>query len=104
MIQVRVWGINVGDEYVAVSEEFVRAKNRNFSVNGKPLVASWDPATESVGIFVRPSNMAIHKTVDVYGNVKGTNQRLDRLSTVKAGLFWFAWQNFFPNTQVNPTK
>ena len=54
----------------------------------------------------RKGDKPIRSTVNVYGETtvgKGT-EKLDRLETVKNGLFWFVWQEFFPNTKVNPTK
>lgn len=104
----RVWGFNVRDEYVCLTEDFVKkGKNqtRNMTVGGKPLVASYDPASESLGIWVRPSGRPIASNVDVHGKIRGNDQvQLERLGTVKNGLFWFAWQNFFPQTDVNPEK
>lgn len=102
--KTRVWGFNVGDDYVCVTEDFVKqGKNgtRNMTVGLTPLVASYDPVSESLGIWIRPNNKAITKPVDVDGKIQG---ELERLNTVKNGLFWFAWQNFFPQTDVNPTK
>ena len=107
----RVFGFNVRDEFACLTEEYVaEGKNgvRNFELEGVPLVASWDPKHETLGIFKRPSKKPIYKNVDVYGIVNDGNKKnptqLDRLETVKAGLFWFVWQEFFPQTQVNPGK
>jgi len=100
----------VGDEYVALTEEFVKTGkggNRNFVVGEIPLVASWDDDAECLGIWKRPSGRPIFQTVDVHGKIKGKkgeNPPLERLSTVKNGLFWYVWQNFFPKTKVNPDK
>lgn len=108
-IKERVWGFNVGDDYVALTEDFVKdgkGGNRNFVVGGQNVVASWDDNFESLGIWKRPSHRPINETVDVHGNVKGSEslKSLERLNTVKNGLFWYVWQNFFPQTRVNPEK
>ena len=103
-VKQRVWGFNVGDEYMALTEDFVKHGTngvRNFTLHGVPLVASWDDHVDSLGVWLRPSNKPISKRVDVDGRVGGEGESLQRLNTVKSGLFWFSWQNFFPQTKVN---
>lgn len=107
----RVFGFNVGDEFACFTEEFAeKAKNGvvNFKLDGVPLVASYDSKNESLGIFKRKDDKPIYDNVNVYGEtIIGKNKdtvKLDRLETVKAGLFWFVWQEFFPQTKVNPTE
>eukprot|EP01084_Bolivina_argentea_P166850 289648_1 len=106
-LKQRVWGCNVGDDYCAITEEFVKEGEngvRNFNLGGQPLVASYDAVYRSLGIWKRPNDGIIDANVDVYGRVNGRTENLERLNTVKAGLFWFVWQNFFPQTDVNPIK
>merc|ERR1712154_329525 len=89
-LKQRVWGFNVGDAYCALTEEFVEGGMngvRNFNLGGQPLVTSYDPTYHSLGIWKRPNE-------DIYGRIHGKNEKLERLNTVKAGLFWFVWQNF----------
>lgn len=107
--KTRIIGFNVGDDYACVAEDFVKSgKNgtRNMILGGKPLVASYDKDSDSLGIFVRPSTKAITQPVDVHGKIKGNKngEKLHRLNTVKNGVFWFVWVNFFPQTDVNPEK
>ena len=86
-------------EFVEKGENGVR----NFSLGGQPLVASWDANYHTLGIFKRPNEDIVNNNIDVYG--KGENgEQFERLNTVKAGLFWFVWQNFFPQTDVNPME
>eukprot|EP01083_Nonionella_stella_P036075 98450_1 len=106
-LKQRVCGCNVGDDYCAVTEEFVKEGTngvRNFSLGGQPLVASYDSMYHSLGIWKRPNDAVIDANVDVYGRIQGSTKKLERLNTVKAGLFWFVWQNFFHQTDVNPTN
>ncbi len=107
----RVFGCNVGDDFAAFTEDFVKNQKNgvvNFALDGVPLVASWDVRFETLGIFKRKDNKSIANTVNVYGETTiGKSKdvvKLDRLETVKNGLFWFVWQEFFPHTKVNPTK
>lgn len=91
---------------MALTENFVRdAGNRNLTVGGVPIVASWDPEASSVGVWYRPSDKPIRKTVDVHGHVAGDlKNSLRRVETVKNGVFWSVYANFFPQTRVNPEK
>ena len=106
--KTRVWGFNVGDEYVAITEDFVKSGkggNRNMMVGDRPIVASWDDSSDSLGIFYRSSTKPMYQTVDVQGKVGGQDMPLGRVATVKNGLWWYVWQNFFPSTRsVNPEK
>jgi len=102
----QVWAFNVGEDYVAVTETFVRDGNdvRNITVGSLPVhvVASWDKETASLGIWLRPSSKPIIKPVDIHGRVGGKGKPLERLSTVKNGAFWCVVANFFPDIRVNP--
>jgi hypothetical protein len=54
-VKQRVWGFNVGDEYMALTEDFVKQGNnsvRNFTLDGVPLVASWDDEVDSLGVWL----------------------------------------------------
>jgi hypothetical protein len=100
-----VWAFNVGDDYVAVTERFVRAKQygvHNLMVGGMPIVVAWDPDACSLGMWHRPSIDPIKEIVDIHGGINGQKEPLERLSTVKNGAFWIVWANFFPQTRVNP--
>eukprot|EP00567_Pseudictyota_dubia_P003611 CAMPEP_0197442028 /NCGR_PEP_ID=MMETSP1175-20131217/8135_1 /TAXON_ID=1003142 /ORGANISM="Triceratium dubium, Strain CCMP147" /LENGTH=441 /DNA_ID=CAMNT_0042972417 /DNA_START=130 /DNA_END=1455 /DNA_ORIENTATION=- len=101
----QVWGFNVGDDYVAINEAFVRdAPNglRNITVGGEPLVAAWDKDVASLGIWRRPSSNPVKHPVDIHGRINGKGEPLERLNTVKNGAFWCVWATFFPQTRVNP--
>mmetsp|Transcript_29374 Transcript_29374/g.40562 ORF Transcript_29374/g.40562 Transcript_29374/m.40562 type:complete len:177 (+) Transcript_29374:759-1289(+) len=103
----QIWGFNVGDDYIAITEAFVRdGPNgvRNLTVGGSPIIASWDNNTASLGIWRRPSSKDINGPVDIHGRIngKGDGECLQRLNTVKNGAFWCVWSTFFPQTRVNP--
>lgn len=109
--KTRVFGFNVEDDFACYTEDFVKQGTngvRNLTLSGVPLVASYDPVHETLGIFVRPNDKPITNNVNVYGEVQqgrgGKTRKLERLTTVKSGLFWFVWQEFFPKTLVNPGK
>ena len=103
----QIWGFNVGDDYVAVTQEFVRSGRncvRNIDIGGEHIVASWDKDAGSLGIWRRPSAKPVTQAVDVHGRIGGKGNPLERLNTVKNGAFWCVWATFFPHTRVNPEK
>ena len=102
-----MFGFNVGDDYVALTENFVRDGpngTRNVNVGGEPIVASYDAESGSLGIWKRPSARPIKKTVDIDGRIDGKGEPLERLSTVKNGAFWCVFATFFPQSRVNPEE
>lgn len=101
----QVWGFNVGDDYIAITEAFVRdAPNgvRNMEVGGEHVVAAWDKDAASLGIWRCSSPKHVRNPVDIRGNTKGEGEPLARVNTVKNGVFWCVWATFFPQSRVNP--
>ena len=73
----QIWGFNVDDDYVAITESFVREAPkgvRNLEVGGEPIVASYDAEAVSLGILRRPSAKRIKNTVDVHGRIGGKDE------------------------------
>lgn len=85
----QVWGFNVGDDYVAMTENFVRdGPNglRNLSIGGEHIVASWDNDAGSLGIWRRPSAKPIKYPVDIHGrDQQWERSRRAPLGTCKYG-------------------
>uniref|UniRef100_A0A0G4HAA7 DUF3179 domain-containing protein n=1 Tax=Chromera velia CCMP2878 TaxID=1169474 RepID=A0A0G4HAA7_9ALVE len=110
----KVWAFNVGDDYVAVTEDFVRRGTdgvRYLTVGGVRVVASWDGDAESLGVWKLPPGWTrVCGPVDVHGRIAGQRETdegglsLERVETVKAGAYWVVWSNFFPQTRVNPLQ
>lgn len=100
-----VWAWNVEDDYVALTEDFVRdGENgvRNLKVGGQDIVASWDPNSGSLGIFKNDTGRSIRSVVDVNGEVATEKIQLERIHSVKNGAYWCVVANFFPQIRVNP--
>ncbi|HJP35834.1 MAG: DUF3179 domain-containing (seleno)protein [Gammaproteobacteria bacterium] len=95
-----VWGFNVGQDSVAYTEQFIRDNGNviNANVGDQNIVASYDSDFESVGIWYNDSGEPVHR-VDFWGD--SDRGKLDRVETVKAGLYWFVWVNYFPETELN---
>lgn len=98
--KLKIYGFNVGDDYVAYTIDFVQANGGliNTQVGGRPVVVAWDPDFESLGAFYNDIGSKVTR-VDIYGNTP--NGLIPRVETVKAGAFWIIWANFFPSTDVN---
>lgn len=101
----QVWGFNVGDDYVAITENYVRDGHngtRNFTVGGERIVASYDRKSASLGIWKNPSSKPVTESVDIHGKPGGEGDSLERLPTVKNAAFWCVYATFFPHCKVNP--
>ena len=95
-----VWGVNSGDDAVCFTQDFVVEHGNvvNSSVGGRAVVAAWDPIYESLGVYYNDSGAPV-ESIDFFGNTdKGRESRVESL---KAGLFWHVWVEFFPHTDIN---
>lgn len=95
-----VWGISVNKDSAAYTEDFVRAQNFpvNANVGGTDIVVVFDEEYESLGVFENPAGKKVTK-VDFHG-VSNVG-KLSRLESVRSGLYWFVWANYFPDTDIN---
>jgi len=96
----KVWAFNIGDDYVAYTEEFVRNHNNmiNTKVGGVDVIIAYDEKMESLGIFYNTTGTTI-EAIDFYGLTEAG--KMERVETVKAGAYWIVWANFFPDTDIN---
>jgi hypothetical protein len=95
-----VWGINIGDDAVCYTQDFIVENNNmvNTVIGDRPIVISWDPIFESVGAWYNDGGSAVTR-VDFFGvSDQGT---LKRVETLKSGLFWHVWVEFFKDTDIN---
>ncbi|MDV7145665.1 DUF3179 domain-containing (seleno)protein [Tropicimonas sp. TH_r6] len=95
-----VWGVTVGRDVVCWTDDFVVENGNvvNATVGGRALVVAWDPKFESLGVWYNDSGVPVTRC-DFWGN---TDQgQLERVETLRAGLFWHVWVEFFPNTDIN---
>ena len=96
----KVWAFNLGNDYVAYTEDFVRHHGNliNTTVGGMYVVIAYDEYFESLGVYYNHTGEQVDE-IDFFGNVK--SGRLLRVETLKAGAYWIVWANFFPNTDIN---
>jgi hypothetical protein len=95
-----VWGFTIGKESMAYTKKHIMEQGNiiNTNVGGRDIVASYDPDYESVNIWYNDSGQPIRE-LDFFG--KSDQGDLKRVETVKAGLYWFVWINYYPESQLN---
>jgi hypothetical protein len=95
-----VWGINIGDDAVCYTQEFIVENNNliNAVIGGRSVVISWDPVYESMGAWYNDSDTAVAR-IDFFGN--SDRGLLERVESLKSGLFWHVWVEFFRDTDIN---
>ena len=95
-----VWGFNVGDDYVAYTKEELREWGSpiNVRVGGRDIVVAYDTSYDSVGVYYNTTGEEV-ADIDFFGDTPAG--QLPRVETLKAGLYWFIWCNFFPQTDLN---
>ena len=95
-----VWGINIGDDAVCYTDDFIRANNGliNSMVGGRSIVIAYDPKYESVGAWYNESGVLVTE-IDFFGHSE--QGQLKRVETLKSGMFWHVWVEFFQHTDIN---
>lgn len=96
----QVWGLNIGEDYVCYSKDFIAQQGGiiNTRVGGQRIVINIDKDYDVVSVWHNPSNQDITK-IDFFG--RWAEGELARVATVKSGVFYGVWYNFFPHTEVN---
>ena len=95
-----VWGVNVGDDAVCYTDDFViqHGKPINAVIGGRSIVAAYDQQYESIGLWFNDSDSPITK-IDFFG--VSDQGSLRRIETLKPGMFWHVWVEYFPHTDIN---
>ncbi len=95
-----VYGINIEDDYVAYTKSFVQERGGllNVEISGQALVIYYDTQFDVLAAYYNKSGSPV-RSVDIWGRTEeGT---LDRVETLKSGIFWFIWYDFHKSTDVN---
>ena len=95
-----VWGVDIGKDAVCWTDDFVVEQGNvlNAEVGGQQLVVAWDPHYESLGAWYNSTGAPVSE-IDFFGNTPAG--QLKRVDTLKPGLFWHVWVEFFPYTDIN---
>ena len=95
-----VWGITIGQDAACWTDDFIVENDWivNTQVGGRDVVVSLDPKYESLGIWYNDSGQPVTRC-DFWG--ASDQGKLHRVETLRAGVFWHVWSEFFPNTDIN---
>ncbi|MGI9535523.1 MAG: DUF3179 domain-containing (seleno)protein [Desulfocapsaceae bacterium] len=95
-----IWGVNIGRDAVCYTDDFVIEKGGliNATIGGRDIVVTYDPIYESIGVWYNDSGVPISE-IDFFG--KSDQGQLQRVETLKPGMFWHAWAEFYPHTDIN---
>jgi hypothetical protein len=95
-----VWGINIGDDAVCYTDDFIGENQGliNATIGGRDIVMAYDPKYESVGAWYNDSGAPVTR-IDFFGN--SDQGQLERIETLKSGMFWHVWVEFFHHTDIN---
>ena len=95
-----VWGIDIEDDAVCYTQEFIVENDNlvNATIGGRSVVIAWDPLFESVGAWYNDSGLRVSR-IDFFG--ASDQGELQRVESLKAGLFWHVWVEFFRETDIN---
>ena len=95
-----VWGINVGDDAVCFTQDFLVEQGNlvNTEIGSRSIAVAWDPAYESIGAWYNDSGTPITR-IDFFGH--SDQGSLDRVETLKPGMFWHVWVEFYQKTDIN---
>lgn len=95
-----VWGVTVGNDAVCWTDDFVIENDNivNATVGDRDLVVVYDPKFESLGIWYNDSGQPVTRC-DFWGD--SDQGKLTRVETLRPGLFWHVWVEFFPHTDIN---
>jgi hypothetical protein len=95
-----IWGINIGDDAVCFTQDFLVEHGNliNTEIGGRSIVVAWDPVYESVGAWYNDSGTPITQ-IDFFG--KSDQGSLTRVETLRPGMFWHVWVEFFQQTDIN---
>ena len=98
--KAKIYGANVGEDYVVYTEEFIHEYNDllNVEIGNRDIVIAYHKDFDSVGMYYNDTGKAVTRIE--FGGLSDQGQ-LHRLDTMKAEAYWVVWQNFYPQTAVN---
>lgn len=99
-VKQMVYGLNVGNDYVAYTKDFVLENGGllNVKIGGRDIAIYYDTSYSSLVAFYNDTGRNI-EYLDVFGN--SNEGVLPRLETLKSRIFWFIWWDFYKDTDLN---
>lgn len=98
-----VWAVNIGKDATCYTDDFVKNHDRpiNAVVGGRHIVVAYDKDFESLGIWHNASTIPVTR-IDFFG--QSDQGQLPRVETLKPGMFWHVWAEYFPHTDINRSE
>lgn len=95
-----IWGIEINGDAVAYTEDFVFEQDNivNATLGGRAIVVTYHPKLEGLGTWDNDSGQPVAH-VDFHG--RSDQGQLTRVESLRPGMFWHAWAEYFPNTDIN---
>lgn len=95
-----VYAFTIEDDAVAYTKEFIADKGGllNVMVGGRPVVVYYDKALDTVAVYYNPDGVEVAH-VDPFG--QSDRGKLQRVESLKSGIFWFIWYEFNKHTDLN---
>lgn len=95
-----IWGINIGGDAVCYTDDFIIENDCliNSTIGGRDIVVAYSLKYESIGAWYNNSGMPV-TNIDFLGN--SDQGQLKRVETLKSGMFWHVWVEFFQHTDIN---
>ncbi len=95
-----VWGVTIGKDAACWTDDFIVENDWivNANVGGRDIVISLDPKYESLGVWYNDFGKPVTRC-NFWGH--SDQGQLKRVETLRAGVFWHVWSEFFPNTDIN---
>ncbi len=96
----RIYGVNVGNDYVAYTEDFIHQNGDllNVRVGDRDIVIAYHARYDSFGMYYNDSGAPVTR-IDFGGD--SDHGKLLRVETMKAQAYWVVWANFFTDTDIN---
>ena len=95
-----IWGVSIGNDAACWTDDFVVEQGGivNARVGDRDLVVHYSPRYESLGVWYNDTGGPVHE-IDFFG--KSDRGQLTRVESLRSGMFWHVWAEFFPNTDIN---
>jgi hypothetical protein len=99
-VKKMVYGINVGDDYVAYTKDFVIDQGGllNVDIGRRKIILYYAARYDSLVAFYNDSDQSITQ-IDIFG--RSNAGQMARVETLKSRIFWFIWRDFYRKTDVN---
>lgn len=95
-----IWGVNIGKDATCYTDQFVMQHPHliNANIGGRDIVVAYDKEFESLGVWYNDFGSPVRE-IDFFG--KSDQGQLIRVETLKSGMFWHVWAEYFPHTDIN---